>query len=363
MNPMDPARLGYVSIVIEPSSGTMNKLESQAKACARAGLPVDFYWIGRGRAVDASRFPHLNLVRVAGSNAVAIRLQQVGRLHELLSKYDRLALRYPWWDPVLHGLLRDKGRIILEMHTANVPQLKAEGSWRYLPELLTSSWLRGFGGMMGVTPEIVETEVARSRFRGKTAFIPNSIDPLSYEVEDVPLVRRDEPRRVVMVASRFYRWHGLERILGAVHSFGRSLPFQLHLYGSLTDRQLSLAAGLPDVVVHDPVDRASLVGIYSTAHAGLAGFDLGAIGLSTATPLKTREYLASGLPVVGGYRDAGLPSDFPYQLALDHFDIMKIAAYIDSVGHVSRRSIQEAAANYIDNLVASRAMYDFCMSA
>ena len=34
--------------------------------------------------------------------------------------------------------------------------------------------------------------------------------------------------------------------------------------------------------------------------------------MEEACTLKVREYLASGLPVVSGHRDSGLPADFPF---------------------------------------------------
>ena len=354
-------RVAYVSAVIEPSIGTLNKIDGQARSCTEAGIPIDFFWMGRGTALQPGDFPNLRLVKLDGRNAVRIRLQQIDQIHNLLERYHAIVLRYTWWDPVLHARLRNKQRIILEMHTDNVRQLRSERSWRYLPEAFSSSWLRRFGGIVGVTPEIVAAEVARSAFEGKTTFIPNSIDVSSFPAPPGPLVRPGEPLRLVMVASLFYAWHGLEEILAAMTASQGPAPFELHLAGSLTDRQLRLASQAAGVFVHGVLDQSGLKELYAHVHGGVASFNLSSKGLRTATPLKTREYLAYGLPVIAGYHDAALPRDFPFQLVLGHFDIVAIENWLTSIGPASRQQIQESAGPYIDHLPAARALFDFCM--
>lgn len=354
--------LAYVSTVIEPSMGVVNKLESQAKACSDHGIDIDFYWMGRGKRLDPGSYRYLKLIHLEAGGPVHVRRQQAKRITELLTRYDHLVLRYPLWDPVLQLLLREKRRIVLELHTNYMAELRAQRSWRYVTEGLFGGWLRSFGALVGVAPEVLDSQVARSDFRGPTAVIPNGIDVASFVAEDTPLYDRNEPMKILMVASYYYRWHGLEEILGVLERATQPLPFQLHLVGELTEEQRARASRLRGVVIRGVLALSELKETYRQVHAGLTCFNLANKGMTATAPLKTREYLAAGLPIIGGYLDPALPRDFAYQLALEEFDVEAVTAFVESNSNVSRAEIQREATPYIDSALASQRLLELCRS-
>jgi len=71
------------------------------------------------------------------------------------------------------------------------------------------------------------------------------------------------------------------------------------------------------------------------ATAALGTFGLYRKGMDEACPLKVREYLACGLPVIGAYRDTDIPDEADYYLRLPNAAISlapfaeKITAFLN----------------------------------
>ncbi|MCX7867577.1 MAG: hypothetical protein N2438_10690, partial [Limisphaera sp.] len=72
-----------------------------------------------------------------------------------------------------------------------------------------------------------------------------------------------------------------------------------------------------NVEVHSSLNRLDYERLLSRADAGIGSLALHRLGLTEACPLKTREYLAYGLPVIIGYKDSDFPSGAPFVLQLD----------------------------------------------
>ena len=355
-------RFAYISTIIQPTSGVLNKLERQARTAQEGNIPIDFYWTGKAAAVKTEAYPSLRLEPLPQTlNSFQIRKRQAERVNALLDEYDKVILRYTQWDPITHVSLNDKKRVILELHTRYLTELRSERSWRYPFELAFSSWLRPFGGLTGVSPEIVASEVRRSGYEGKTTVIPNSINVSSFEVADEPLWKAGETLKLIMVASQFYAWQGLELILADIAKATRN-DFELHLVGQLTPEQAQLADAQPQVISHGlkPVDE--LKNMYQDMHAGLSFFNLAHKKMTSTSALKVCEYLAAGIPVISAHHDSALPEGFEYELVTPNFDVQRIHSFMQSIAQTSRTTIQAAAHPYIDSLVNTKLLYDFCAS-
>ncbi len=66
------------------------------------------------------------------------------------------------------------------------------------------------------------------------------------------------------------------------------------------------------IILHGKLSQNELAAVASSCDIGLASFGFSRIGMEEGCTLKVREYLAEGIPVYSGHRDAGLPVDFPY---------------------------------------------------
>ncbi|NMQ29812.1 glycosyltransferase [Candidatus Accumulibacter phosphatis] len=134
-----------------------------------------------------------------------------------------------------------------------------------------------------------------------------------YRDNHVPIVtigngfdlREVEPRepaanarpKAIFVGSDGQVWHGVDKLV----DLADRLPnFEFHVVG------IRMTEARPNVIAHGVLDWAQLHTLYSQMDVGIGTLALHRNGMSEASPLKTREYLAHGLPVIGAYSDTDL---------------------------------------------------------
>jgi hypothetical protein len=361
-------RVAHVTLVISGGSDALSiarKLDAQAGHAARDGVPIDFFWFGGSAAPDASSYRHLRVVKMRSDNVFAIRAEQAKRTAALLDEYARVLLRYPLFDPALACFLRRRNRIVLEHHTKEVEELRLNGDARWMSEkLFGGRWISGFAGLTAVTQEIVEYEAKRSCYRGKIRCFPNTIDTCVYrDRQNVVRTAGDATLRLGMVASKFSPWQGLEKILDALEADASPRKWELHIAGRMPAAlQKRIRRAGDNVHWHGLLPEGQLAAFYDHVHVGISCYDIESKGLQQATPLKVRDYLASGLPVILGYDDPGVPADFPYTCRLPTFDLAAVADFVDRISDVARSQIQHASKPYIDSKMVNQQLYEFCVN-
>jgi hypothetical protein len=112
-------------------------------------------------------------------------------------------------------------------------------------------------------------------------------------------------------------WHGLDKLAPLVH---RLSDWDFHLIGPAP------SVGWPsNVVCHGVLSRDDYHEILRTADIAFSTLALHRNGMDEASPLKTREYLAFGIPTVIGYRDTDFPdgADFLLQIGNHESNVFK----------------------------------------
>ncbi|QIB52610.1 glycosyltransferase [Pseudomonas sp. OIL-1] len=161
---------------------------------------------------------------------------------------------------------------------------------------------------------------------GKTLKIGNGI-----AIDDnIPLVKNvwpDDNLRLIGVAQ-LASWHGYDRLINALAVLKEKYGFdsvQLTLVGDGDELQklkrLVENLGLRDQVSFtgmlrgDELDRA-----FCGAHIGISSLGLYRKGLNEASDLKTREYIARGLPVIGVGKDPDFEENSPFRFVVSNDD-------------------------------------------
>jgi hypothetical protein len=94
----------------------------------------------------------------------------------------------------------------------------------------------------------------------------------------------------------------------------RSLPFaDLHIIGCGPD---TLRAPPSNVTAHGFLEQKQYRPLLVAADLGVGPLALHRKHMDEACPLKTREYLAMGLPVITAHRDPDFPGPVPFLLEL-----------------------------------------------
>lgn len=208
--------------------------------------------------------------------------------------------------------------------------------------------LRAVAGLVPVTHELA------GRFAGfghPAAVIANGIELADFTPPPAPPATA--PLRLVFIGSRFTPWHGVERVaeLGTLFPEARidvigpeavAAPGNVHFHGELPYTRY--AALLPEATA-----AVGTLGLYQKR-------------MDEACPLKVREYLALGLPVIGGYRDTDIPEDADYFLRLPNDAAplaphrARLAAWLD---RWRGRRVPRAAVAHLDNAVKEKTRLDF----
>jgi len=143
----------------------------------------------------------------------------------------------------------------------------------------------------------------------------------------LPAPANDAPR-VLFVGYGGCAWHGLDKIV----ELARALPrWRFDLVG--VER---VAGGVPaNVILHGVLERERYEGLAARADAALGTLALHRKSMEEASPLKTREYLAYGLPTVVGYDDTDFPDGHPLLLRLPNTEdnvaagVERIRAFVE----------------------------------
>lgn len=280
--------------------------------------------------------------------------------HEI-EHYDILLLRYSIHDPFLSPFLhRTRIPTLLVHHTLETHELAVSLNPTsilriWAEKMMAKRSLRAASGIIGVTQEILAYEIMRR----KGSNIPTTVYPNGIHYEKAPAddCRTDVPE-LVMVASYFHAWHGLDLLLDSIASCAK--PFQLHLVGELTAAQKVRVFNESRIHVHNSLNHNQIKSISATCWLGLSSFALHRKDMEQACTLKVREYLRMGLPVYANYKET-LPTSFPY-FRQGEANIEDILLFANEMRSVSRKSVAERAEPYISKTALLTELYDWLLT-
>jgi hypothetical protein len=290
------------------TSGIYRKVAAQARAWTAQGAEVGLF-VTTGEPHDWAALPETVLT-------VPARDHRGGRLveREIAARaalrwkpsvvYTRHGLAYP-------GLLRVAARVplVVEINGDDVAELRARAPWlRPLHQVTRAAPLRMAAGLVFVTHEL-EASPAFARYKRPSAVIANGIDLAAYT--PVPAAPAQGNPHLVMLAHPGSPWHGVDKVCQVATSFPE---WQIDLVGpTMADLQQERPA---NVRLHGELEPRGYRAIVERADVAIGSLALHRAGISEACPLKTREYLALGLPTVIGYRDTDFPAEPSFLLRL-----------------------------------------------
>ena len=108
----------------------------------------------------------------------------------------------------------------------------------------------------------------------------------------------DKPA-LVFIGAQKHDWHGVDK----VEYLARAFPeFDFHIIGSEMSQQ-------NNIFNHGTLPEEEINKILRRCHVGISSLALHRKNMNEASPLKSRQYLASGLPVIQGYEDTDIASN------------------------------------------------------
>ena len=226
---------------------------------------------------------------------------------------------------------------VIEVQSLVGQELRMRSKPRHTTFLLLKKFLyRSLAGAIFVTRELMEINEFKLRRQVPKITIGNGIDLAN--IEQLPRRMKGRPA-LFFVGSPNQPWHGIEQLI----EFGISNPdIDIHIVGEL------IKLSQPNLYFYGNLNRESYKTIATKCIAGVGTLNLALKSMEEASPLKVREYLALGLPVISRYKDTDLDAAQDCILELPSnsrplTDFSKeIRAFLDewSEKRVSREQIQ-----------------------
>ena len=294
-------------------------------------------------------------VSTSGTSRVR-ELRRLGRSVDAFAP-DAAYVRYDVFPPSFARTLRRRPTA-LELNTDDLGEFRTRRSRAALVNrLLRGPTLRSAAGFVCVTNEIASSP-SYTPFRKPTVVIANGID--LHRREPLPAPRGGNGRMVFLGAPR-HPWHGVDKIVALAHE----MPDVAFDIVGLTPAELPGGAPAPaNMTLHGRLSPTEYEPILERADVGIGSLALHRNGMTEASPLKVREYLLYGLPVVVGYEDTDFIGDDPWFIlrlpgternVADH--VGDIRAFVENVR--GRRVPHESIAERIGAPAKEAARLDF----
>ena len=265
---------------------------------------------------------------------------------------DRVYLRYDLFPPPLPSLLRRVPTAIEinadDREEAKLRRTRARAASAY-NELNRRALLSRARGLVCVTNELARSPSFAS-FRKPTEVIANGVDLDAVRPLAAP-ARADGRRRIAFLGSARQTWHGVDKIAWLAGELPE-VDFDVVGYDAALLRE-SLGPSIPaNLHAHGVLARSDYEPILAAADLAIGTLALHRKKMHEACPLKVREYLGYGLPVVIAYDDtdlAGVDDWFLLRLPNEESNVRDnvetIAAFLASVQ--GRRVPRDAVAERI----------------
>lgn len=328
-------------------TGVAQAVRDQARIAKAAGLPLDYFLVNGEPPQfqdDALRWEQYPASRLGSSSDRWLKLRRL-RSVRALESYDVLLLRYPLGldlDPL--ALFRsNRQKIATIHHTKELEELLSNGSAasrysRWLLERVNGRRiLSRVDGIIGVTDEIRDYELARAGVARPAATISNGINVS--RVTKTGFVKFDgKTLRLLFVASDPSPWHGLDRLIASIAAYRGPVSLVLDVVGDQGKPAGTIERpGQAEVRFHGTLRGPQLDAVAAEATLAVASLGLYRKLLRQACLLKTRDYLARGLPMVYGYDDVDLPNGATFALKVPNSaELLDVAGIIDFAVRMSK---------------------------
>ena len=252
-------------------------------------------------------------------------------------KPDIVYMRHDFYYPPLARLAKSSAMVV-EINTSDLSEVWLQSKPKWIFHALTRSLLlNAISGLSFVAEELAES---RSFKKYRKPFI---VSGDGIDLESAAHIPSDssESTRLVFLGQPGYPWHGIDKIM----SLAEACPdWDIDVIGLLRKD----VSGTPprNVVFHGPMLKEEYSKLLVEAHCGIGSLALHRINVHEISPLKTREYLMFGLPVIIAYKDTDFPNGADFLLQLPNTEdnvtrnISKIKDFVE--GWKERRVPRES---------------------
>lgn len=235
-------------------------------------------------------------------------------------KPDLLYVRYDLWQKN-YDILFKKYITVVEIQTNDYSEMKLlsknniKGLLSYIFFLIfRDRFFQNVDAMVTVTNELARLPIYM-KYKKPICVIPNGIDLMKYEI----IKNENDIGNIIklfFIGSPNLPWHGLDIIENIAEKIK---DFEFHIIGTNSKKE-----NVKNLFYHGILNEDSYVYLLKNAHICIGTLALFRKKMNEACPLKVREYLARGFPVIIGYEDTSFLDKKPnFILKLNFIDGVK----------------------------------------
>jgi hypothetical protein len=317
--------------LLEPDSGVAQKSFGLADAMRRAGRTVRLVAIS-DRPLPPELPPFLDVYSAPKKR----HWEEAERFLSSLKSDDVVLFRYPFASQQLLHIVEKFGtHILFEHNTIEHAEmlLLQRAHFKRQPFSLRPSYLRyalktlffnsteesELGGTIlqkvrggvCVSHEIMRYECSRYKSY-RTSVIANGVEVTTVTNDSFP--RQIDELRLVMLVGSDAVWHGYERLIHSLRQANLPKPVRLLLVGM--DRPANFDWPIDCQHRVEWLGRKSkgeVASVLHTCHVAVGTLALYKKSMTEASPLKVRECLLMGLPMIIGYHDTDVSADSRFE--------------------------------------------------
>jgi len=341
---------------LDNGSGVSRKILAQVRAWEKENHRVVLvstasltFFTSAGERIG---IPHLRIQR-RGWRIFAHLLVGTWRLRRLLHdvSFDLVYTRYRLYAPFFRNALKNRP-LVVEINSDDRREYRSSSVLLAgYNRLFRRFFLQDADGFVCVSRELSKTFCIRGK---PCAVLANGADVSS--IPFMPSVSNPRPT-FVFIGSAGQPWHGVDKIVAMAQSMK---AFDFHVVGTE-------GASTDNLFFHGFLDAREHQLLVGSCDIGIGSLALHRIGMHEASPLKTRQYLAQGLPVLYAYDDTDLASKEPFALCLPNTEdnvqthAEAIAAFALKVWNDAqvRHQAREFAMKHLDVSVKERIRLEF----
>lgn len=208
----------------------------------------------------------------------------------------------------LYSQLAKIAPTFVEIQTDIISEYKITNFKLYIIEnILKRRYFKNISGFICITDEILQIE---KKFNDKPGYVlGNGIN--KDEIKFISKVNDNGYINLLFIGSPNMAWHGVDRLINSYKNAVNKNKFMIHIVGyennyNVNNNNIKFYGFIND--------KNKINELFSISDLGIGTLALYKKNMNEAAPLKVRQYLAKGLPVVIGYDDVDLKIDLPFVL-------------------------------------------------
>ncbi len=354
---MKIAHINYFANTVP--AGVAKKIQQQAKAAKKLAIDMDFLIVNPSIEADEDNLKFIKFQTISKSRVFS-GIERYFFQFYLLEKnidfdqYDYIILRYPGVGLAgMHFVKKFGYKMITEHHSNKVAELKIQKKnlsmmlTIFLENTYAPKFLSKIKGLIGVTNEIREIELNKCKCNVNTCTVSNGIDVTGTLFTGFKKFNGQE-LHIIFVASKFDPWQGLDNLLNGLKKYKGNVFIHLNLIGDVSAKDIRTIDEINnDIVNINLLGKKYGVELdkeFKDSNIAISSLALYRKNMEEACSLKTREYIARGIPFVYSYNDSDLAGDEVFALKLpvndtfiDIDEIIKFAIKVSEELHADTK--------------------------